>query len=151
MLGARIAAVLAFAAGLGAAGCTLSGAQPQPVQAGGFRAVNGLTAVPLPDGAIEVKGRPVRFRDEYWCAVGDYARRGLRLPWNTEIYVVRGIGPAATGGARSAVRFTTAPERLGVEPYQANWVGDILTPGYSRSVTAAFGNCRDTLLLDPLF
>ena len=116
---------------------------------GEFVAINGLTAVSLSSGIIEVKGRPVRFKDDYWCAVGDYARRGLRLPWDTEIYVLRDIGAAASGGARSAVQFTVMPDQLGVQPIGAGVITNILQPGYSRNVTHAFGNCRDTIFPRP--
>lgn len=110
---------------------------------GEFYTINDLRAVVLPDGLIEIKGRPTKTKDAYWCAVGDFARRGLGLSWNDRIYVVRGIGAAKTGGARSAVHFTATPEKLGVAPYEANLVLDVLTPGYSRAVNSARGYCRD--------
>ncbi len=148
------AASMAFATLLA---CTMPepSLQPQsgpqaPVQAPTtFVAINGLTAVSLPNGLVEIKGRAVRQKDEYWCAVGDYARRGLRVPWDTRIRVVRGIGAPASGGARSAVQFTLTPDPVADQPEQSNVITDILRPGYSRSVTHAYGNCRDMIFPHP--
>lgn len=112
---------------------------------GSFVTINDLRAVSLPDGRFEIKGRPTKTKDAYWCAAGDFARRGLGLPWDAKIYVVRGIGAAETGGARSAVQFTTTPEQLGITPYEADVVTDVLTPGYSRAVNSARGYCLDRI------
>lgn len=112
-----------------------------PTAALAFRAVNTLDVNKVDKNVFEVVGRPGAIKDDYWCGAGDYLRRELQLPWKTKIYVVSGIGRGVTTGARSAVKFTLNPEAVGIIPYEANWVGDVLTVGYARSVTAAFHHC----------
>jgi len=112
-----------------------------PTSALAFRAINTLDVNRVDKNVFEVVGRPGVIKDDYWCGAGDYLRRELQLPWKTKIYVVSGIGRGVTTGARSAVQFTLNPEAVGITPYEASWVGDVLTVGYARSVTAAFHHC----------
>ncbi|KAE9627895.1 hypothetical protein FEE96_06565 [Parasedimentitalea maritima] len=121
-----------------------------PTAALAFRAVNSLQVNQVDSNVFEVIGRAGAFKEDYWCGAGDYLRRQLRLPWSTEIYVVSEIGRGVTTGARSAVQFTINPEAVGVVPYEKSWVSNILTVGYSRSVTAAFHYC-DRRLFNPLW
>lgn len=116
-----------------------------PAAAQAFTAVNRLQVVPAGTSQFEVIGRAGAFKPDYWCAAGDYVRKSLGLSWQTKIYAVDGISRSLTTGARSAVRFTLDPEAAGITPYDANWVGDILTPGYSMRANAAFGECEDSL------
>ena len=113
-----------------------------PVTAQEFRAVNSLYVNRVDQHVIEVIGRPGANKDDYWCGIGDYVRRVEQVPWKTEIYVVSGIGRGVTTGARDAVTFTLTPEAVGIEPYEANFITDILTIGYSRSLTYAFDRCH---------
>ncbi|UTS79888.1 hypothetical protein [Phaeobacter piscinae] len=108
-----------------------------------FRAINRLEVVPAGTGQFEVIGRAGALKSDYWCAAGDYVRKSLGLSWQTKIYAVDGIGPSATTGARSAVRFTLDPAAAGVTPFTGNWTGDILTPGYAFRANAAYGKCED--------
>ncbi len=122
-----------------AAVATFSAILPTAVMA--FQAINTLQVNKIDKNTFEVIGRPGAMKDDYWCGAGDYLRRELRLPWKTKIYVVSGIGRGVTTGAKSAVRFTLSLEAHGIEPYEKSWVGDVLTVGYGRSVTAAFHHC----------
>ena len=122
-----------------------------PTAALAFRAINTLQVNQVDRNVFEVVGRPGALKEDYWCGAGDYLRRELRLPWNTRIYVVSGIGQGVTTGARSAVRFTLDPEAVGIAPYESGWVSDILAVGYARSVTAAFYYCDRRLLTNSWF
>ncbi|WP_293575486.1 hypothetical protein [Phaeobacter sp.] len=108
-----------------------------------FKAINRLTVVPIGGGEFEVIGRAGAFKPDYWCAAGDYVRKSLALDWQTQIYAIDGISRSVTSDARSAVRFTLDPEQSGITPHQSNWVGDILTPGFSMRTSSAFGECED--------
>lgn len=123
----------------------ISAALPTAVLA--FQAINTLQVNKVDKNIFEVVGRPGATKNDYWCGAGDYLRRELQLPWKTKIYVVSGIGRGVTTGARSAVQFTLHPEALGIELYEKSWVGDVLTVGYGRTVTAAFYYC-DRRILD---
>jgi hypothetical protein len=112
-----------------------------PLTAQEFRAINSLYVNRVDKNVIEVIGRPGVNKEDYWCGIGDYVRRVVRAPWKTEIYVVSGIGRGVTTGARDAVRFTLTPEAIGIEPYESNLILDVLTVGYSRSLTYAFDRC----------
>ncbi|APG46282.1 hypothetical protein PhaeoP97_00849 [Phaeobacter porticola] len=114
-----------------------------PNSAFAFRAINKLEVVPAGQNQFEVIGRAGAFKPDYWCAAGDYTRRSLGLSWQTKIYAVDGIGASITTGARSAVRFTLDPVAAGVTPFDGNWTGDILTPGYALRANSAYGKCED--------
>lgn len=109
-----------------------------------FRAKNKMQVGERADGVIEVGGFP-RYAglEDYWCAAGDYLYRAKRTPWQTKIYVVRGIGPSQVTGYRDAVLFTLDPVAAGVTPLDKgiNVVGT-LTVGRSKSVTSAFYSCE---------
>ena len=122
-----------------------------PLAAQEFRAINSLHVIQADENVFEVIGRPGALKEDYWCGAGDYVRRVLSVPWKTEIFVVSDISRGVTTGARSAVRFTLTPEAIGIEPYEANWIGNVLTVGYSRSVTGAFGACYKRRLMDLRF
>ncbi|WP_164860819.1 hypothetical protein [Parasedimentitalea marina] len=113
-----------------------------PVMAQEFQATNSLYVNRVDQNVIEVIGRPGANKDDYWCGIGDYVRRVERAPWKTKIYVVSGIGRGVTTGARDAVTFTLKPEAIGLEPYEASYISDILKVGYSRSLTFAFDRCH---------
>ncbi|NIZ63117.1 hypothetical protein DL239_19310 [Sedimentitalea sp. CY04] len=113
-----------------------------PLTAQEFRAINSLYVNRVDKNVIEVIGRPGAHKEDYWCGVGDYVRRVVRAPWKTKIYVVSGIGRGVTTGARDAVRFTMSPDAIGIEPYESNLILDVLTVGYSRSLTYAFDMCH---------
>ncbi len=106
-----------------------------------FRAANSLEVNKVDANVFEVVGRPGVFSEDYWCGAGDYARRALGVPWNTDIYIARELGKSQTTGGRSAVQFTLDPAAAGVTPWEGNWVNNILTLGYSMSTTGAFGKC----------
>lgn len=127
--------------GLKALVCVVALAAALPVNAQSYRSINSLEVVKADANVIEVIGRVGAGKEDYWCSVGDYVRRVLQLPWKTEIYVVSDISRSVTTGAKSAARFTLHPEKIGIEPYESNWIGNVLTVGYSRSVTAAFDAC----------
>jgi len=112
-----------------------------PLTAQEFRAINSLYVNRVDKNVIEVIGRPGANKEDYWCGVGDYVRRVVRAPWKTKIYVVSGIGRGVTTGARDAVTFTLTPEAIGIEPYEASLILDVLKVGYSRSLTYAFDRC----------
>ena len=107
-----------------------------------FRAVNTLYVNRVDKNVIEVIGRPGANREDYWCGIGDYVRRVVRAPWKTKIYVVSDIGRGVTTGAKSAAKFTLTPEAIGIEPYEASFITNVLAVGYSRSLTYAFDMCH---------
>lgn len=113
-----------------------------PAAAQEYRAVNTLYVNRVDKYVFEVIGRPSANREDYWCGAGDYVRRVIGAPWKTKIFVVSGISRGVTTGAKSAARFTLHPEEVGIEPYEAGWISDTLTIGYSRSVTFAFDRCH---------
>lgn len=114
-----------------------------PAAANGvFRTVNGIDAVQLDVNVFEVIGRPGARNTDMWCSAADFARRALGHAWKDRIYVVSGFSKGLYNGAPSSVRFTMNPEGAGVEPYENNLILDILTVGYSRSITDANGECR---------
>ncbi len=131
---------LSAAIGLGVA---LALALPQMASAN-FRAVNGAHVVPLNDYEIETIGRPGSRKDDYWCAIGDYLRRS-KTPWNTRIYVLSGIGQSRISDSTIAVSFTLNPDASGIEIYTNNVITDVLTVGYGRSVSTAWGECSRRL------
>jgi hypothetical protein len=112
-----------------------------PLTAQEFRATNSLYVNRVDKNQIEVIGRPGVQKEDYWCGIGDYVRRVVRAPWKTRIYVVSDVGRGVTTGAKTAVRFTLHPNAIGIEPYENSLILNVLTVGYSRSVTAAFDQC----------
>ncbi|MEO1733976.1 MAG: hypothetical protein AAFR45_10170 [Pseudomonadota bacterium] len=108
-----------------------------------FQAENTLEVNQVNADVFEVVGRPGVMSNDYWCGAGDYVRRSLNMPWNTRIYISRELGKSDTTGKRSAVQFTMSPEKVGVTPWEGNWVSNILTLGYSMSATGAYGECRN--------
>lgn len=123
-----------------------------PLTAQEFRATNSLYVTRVDQNVIEVIGRPGVQKEDYWCGIGDYVRRVVRAPWKTRIYVVSDVGRGMTTGARDAVTFTLTPNAIGIEPYQSNLILNVLTVGYSRSVTAAFDQCyRRPLFMNMLW
>jgi hypothetical protein len=119
-----------------------------PAAATAFTSVNRQTVNPLPNGGFEVVARPGAFSEDYWCAAGDFARRSLRIPWDTQLYVSRTLGPSDTTGRRSAVQFSTDPANVRQPADPDRPLPSLLRPGTSQSVTAAFGRCRDVRRLN---
>ncbi|PSL20015.1 hypothetical protein [Shimia abyssi] len=105
-----------------------------------FRTVNNQIVNPVNSVEIEVIGRPGNTKPDFWCAAADFFVR-RNAPWKTRIYVKTGIGQGVTQASPNAVVFTTDPAASGVEVYTNNVVSDILTPGYGRSLTYAWGEC----------
>lgn len=120
----------------------------QAVDAQSYRAINTLQVNKADANVFEVIGRPGAMKEDYWCGAGDYVRRTQNVPWKTKIFVVSDISRGITTGAKSAVRFTLNPEAIGIEPYESNWIGNVLTVGYSRSVTSAFDQCYKRRFID---
>jgi len=79
---------------------------------------------------------------EYWCAVSDYARRGLDVPWTTSVYVVRGRGQSQTTGRRSSVQFTFDPDAAGLSSSQSYESSDALAVGDMMTVQQAHAQCQ---------
>ncbi|MCV6585515.1 MAG: hypothetical protein OIF47_08265 [Marinibacterium sp.] len=80
----------------------------------------------------------------FWCAAGDYVRRKLDVPWQTDIFVVRGEGTSPDTGRRFTAQFTVSPAGLNLPQGRRGAIS--LNPGDSQSVTQAFGYCEDLLL-----
>lgn len=113
-----------------------------PSGAHAFRAINGFTVNPVNAYEFEVIPHRLKDNNDYWCAAANYLNRELRLPWNTRMYVVSGIGPGVTSNRRDAVRFTVDPAASGIEPRASGGVvTNILGVGYGRSGTAANRFC----------
>jgi hypothetical protein len=116
----------------------------EPATAYAFLARNRQIVNPIGNDQFEVVVRNGPMSGPYfWCAAGDYARRALKIDWQTPIYVARGLGPSLTTDRRFAVHFTTNPAMVGpADARDANGPSDLVT-GFERSVTEAFGKCDD--------
>jgi len=105
---------------------------------------DGFRAFPLNDTDFEVTPGPRMNVGGYWCAAADYARRHLDAGWQDRIYVLRGYGPSATTGRRTAVQFSmNMPTNVG----QQSSVTSGFQPGYSMSVQRANGRCNRSVNL----
>lgn len=112
---------------------------------GQFYALNRFQVVPLNPYEFEVVGRPGGLKPDYWCAIGDFLRR-QKVPWRTRIYAMSGIERGVATGARTAVRFTLDPAASGIEVYENSLITDVLTVGYGRDLTSAWGECREVII-----
>ena len=90
--------------------------------------------------SFEAVGSSARTAYEYWCGAATFARRELGAGWNTEIYVLRGLGPSETTNRRSAVQFTLDPVAGGDSA--AVSFSSRVQPGQSLSVTQAHNYCN---------
>ncbi len=117
---------------------------PVVADGGVFHARNHMRVAPLNDVIVEVGGFTHRSGlFDYWCAVGEYMHRIRREPWQSKIYVVRGLGHGQVTNSRDAVWFTLDPVAAGVEPLGDGFrILSTLTVGRSESVTSAFYSCN---------
>ena len=121
--------------GLGGAAFVLSLATPLAAQK--MYGPGGSTIYPIDGSSFEVVATS---RDKaMWCGAAKYARRALKVGWNTQLVVTRGPEPSVLeDGRRPGVQFTTNPAAAGVAPVAENGG---LAPGSWRTVSIANRNC----------
>ncbi len=115
--------------------CVLALLSPTMVSASDYRAISGLKVADAGNKVYRVYGVPTWGQGDYWCAIGDYAQRVLRLGPNERLYVVgdyqRGqrafrFSPSAAGTASAAQRVRSSSIRV---------------DGANKRVNAAFADC----------
>ncbi|WP_291729500.1 hypothetical protein [Leisingera sp. F5] len=77
----------------------------------------------------------------FWCGAADYAQRVLRVPWNSNLHITRGLGPSETTGRRSAVQFTLDANLAAAAPAGGYGSVNSLQSGDTMRVQEAFGYC----------
>ncbi len=112
-----------------------------------FRAINGLRVFQINEEVFEVVDRGSYTFESFWCSAGDYAQRKLGLPWQTDLYVSRGLGPSEATNRRSAVQFSANPEAIQETDSKNRF--SIIATGKSRSVTQARGDCDALVVIRP--
>lgn len=95
---------------------------------------------PVSDGVFEVIARSGSGY-LFWCGAADHVQRVLRLPWNTSLYIYRGLGPSETTGRRSAVQFTLDPNLAAAAPAGGYGSVNSLQAGDTMSVLRAHEYC----------
>ena len=113
-----------------------------PVPADAFTGRRGTRVNPISDTAFEVIARTAGSADDYWCGASDYARRVLNAPWAAQIYVLRGRGPSATTGRRTAVQFTMDAGAVPTRAKRLFQLPNRMEPGDHRSVQLAAIACE---------
>ena len=124
-------------------------ALPAVANAQSFRAINGLTVVPLTRASFEV----IEARGEgprgIWCAAAEYAER--RLGARGRVYVSEARGPSRSVRGRKAVVFTVNANALPRGPFQSTNVTTAQV-GVGLPVAHALQFCRDVFDHDePIF
>ncbi|MDK3019467.1 hypothetical protein [Pseudodonghicola flavimaris] len=85
-----------------------------PSLAAADRVGRNMRAYPVDAAVFEVIPRTASGAGDYWCGASDYAQRVLGASWTDPLFVVRGRGPSATTGRKSAVQFTLDPVAAGL-------------------------------------
>lgn len=80
-----------------------------PAAASAWWAWNRHEVQPVGNGVYEVIGESGSGARDYWCAIGDFATRQLRVAGVQRLYAWRGIGPSVTRPDRKAMQFALAP------------------------------------------
>lgn len=112
-----------------------------------WRAWNRSEVLPVSDGVWEVVNKVGSGATDYWCGIGDYAVRQLRIPVTQRIYIWQAEGPSVNVSGKKSVQFAlSAPE------------GADTSVGYSVSVKRAGDNmtasmaqkyCYDRVSMEP--
>ena len=115
----------------------LAAALLAPVAAGAadFRAVSKLKVAEEGNNIYRVYGVPTWGQPDYWCAIGDYAVRVLRLDFNARIYVV---GDYQRG--QRDYRFSTSPVGTASEVTRVQ-SSSYNVDGANKRVNAAYADC----------
>lgn len=114
----------------------LAAALTAPVAASAdYRAISGLKVAPDGDNIYRVYGVPTWGKGDYWCAIGDYALRVLRLDYNDRLYVV---GDYQRG--QRDYRFSTSPAGTASEVTRVR-SNSLRVDGANKRVNAAFADC----------
>lgn len=95
---------------------------------------------PVSDGVFEVIARTGNGY-LFWCGAADYVQRVLRLPWESKLYIHRGLGPSETTGRRSAVQFTLDPNLAAAAPAGGYRSVNSLQAGDTMSAIRAHEYC----------
>lgn len=107
-----------------------------------FTTKNQMRVNPVDAAVWEVVPRRATSGEEIWCAAADFVNRGLRRPWNTEIFVFRGRGPSVTTGRVTAVQFTIDPDAAGIEPTEPGLLLNAFRVGDHMSADRARVLCQ---------
>lgn len=106
-----------------------------------FAATNGLSVNPVNGAVFEVNdGRGAR-APAFWCAAANYARRSLKVDWQTELYIVRTMGPSTTSNRGAAVHYSIDPGAVGVTPAASSSMNSYVV-GDHMTVQRANTYCR---------
>jgi hypothetical protein len=108
---------------------------PVAAAADDFRAVSGLKVAPEGNDIYRVYGVPTWGQGDYWCAIGDYALRVLRLDYNDRLYVV---GDYQRG--QRDYRFSTSPVGTASEVTRVR-SSSYNVDGANKRVNAAYADC----------
>lgn len=118
------------------------GATPAMAQLS-YTNIGGYRAIQLNDAIFEVIPQGLSATGRYWCTASRFARIRLNENWRDRIYVARGYGPSLTTGRKTAIQFTTDPEKAGIKPLQNGSVVSGFVVGDSMSVQQADQYCND--------
>lgn len=113
-----------------------------PVPAFAFSSINGTRVNPVNANVFEVVPKNSGQGTAIWCAAADYARRKLKLDWQADIYVARGLGQSETTKRRSAVQFTANPGAVGITPTTSFRINNFKV-GDHMSVSQANSYCEE--------
>ena len=80
-----------------------------PLPAAAWWAWNRHEVYPVSEQAFEVVSRVGSGPQDFWCAAGDFARRVLRVPAPTRVYLWRGVGQSVNRPDRKSVQFALEP------------------------------------------
>ncbi|MFY0310170.1 hypothetical protein ACFMBG_09795 [Leisingera sp. D0M16] len=95
---------------------------------------------PVSDGVFEVIARTGNGY-LFWCGAADHVQRVLRLPWDSQLHIYRGLGPSETTGRRSAVQFTLDPSLAAAAPAGGYRSVNSLQAGDTMSLVRAHEYC----------
>ncbi|WP_298935201.1 hypothetical protein [uncultured Ruegeria sp.] len=94
---------------------------------------------PLQNGIYEVKAKGSSAAVNYWCGIGDYAIRTLRVPNSQRIYISRAYEP----GVRTVQFSLTPPEGADTNPGYSITVKRV---GENMSAISAQNYCYDNFM-----
>lgn len=108
-----------------------------------YRAISGLRVAPDGENQYRVYGVPEWGPGDYWCAIGDYSQRVLRLGPNERLYIVGNY----QRGQRD-YRFSTSPVGTASQTQRVRSVY-LRVDGANKRVNAAFADCNARLPARP--
>ena len=102
-----------------------------------YRSLTGLTVTPIGPDRYEVSGVPSWGPADYWCSIGEFAQRVLRVDPNSRLFVVGDY----VRGQRTYV-FSTSAAGTASEAERVRSLS-IDVDGANMRANAAFAECRN--------